>query len=207
MKWNITWNKIKDIRSEITVSEKELNEVKIKLDSFGIKNERKFIVIHIPSMGSAKVWSDMNFIDLINRILNDSELNSNLILTGTNSDMVQVKSITERIIPNTRVYAFFDLNLKQLAALLKLSALFIGNSTGPIHLAAAVGTFVVGLYSPVKEQSPVRWGPYTDKKKILIHISKKETLVHTKIVKKSHVYFLSNFNTSFSPSILFMKCK
>ena len=44
--------------------------------------------------------------------------------------------------------------------------MFISNSTGPIHIAAAVGTYVVGLYSPVKVESAVRWGPLTDNKKI-----------------------------------------
>ncbi len=159
--------KLNDIKPVIKVSEKEIDEVRTKLSSEGITGE-SFIVIHIPSLGSAKVWSDRNFIDLLNRILNDKELDFKVILTGTNSDIVQVKSITERVIPNNRIFAVFDLNLKQLAALLKLSRLFIGNSSGPIHLAAAVGTFVVGLYSPVKEQSQVRWGPYTDKKKVFV---------------------------------------
>jgi len=35
-------------------------------------------------------------------------------------------------------------------------------------IAAAVETFVIGLYSPVKVESPVRWGPLTDKKKIFV---------------------------------------
>ena len=58
--------------------------------------------------------------------------------------------------------------MKELAALLSKAKLFLGNSTGPIHIAAAVGTFVVGLYSPVKVESPLRWGPLTDKKKIFV---------------------------------------
>ncbi len=55
-----------------------------------------------------------------------------------------------------------------MAALISKAVLFIGNSTGPIHIAAAVDTYVVGLYSPVRVESPVRWGPLTDKKKIFV---------------------------------------
>jgi ADP-heptose:LPS heptosyltransferase len=35
----------------------------------------------------------------------------------------------------------------------------VANSTGPLHLAVAVGTQVVGLYPGVRIMSPVRWGP------------------------------------------------
>jgi len=69
---------------------------------------------------------------------------------------------------DSRIFGVFDLNLKELAAILNNATLFVGNSTGPMHIAAAVGTFVVGLYSPVKVESPVRWGPLTEKKKIFV---------------------------------------
>ena len=36
----------------------------------------------------------------------------------------------------------------------------VGPSTGPLHLAAAMGRPTVGLYSVVKSQSPVRWRPW-----------------------------------------------
>jgi ADP-heptose:LPS heptosyltransferase len=37
-----------------------------------------------------------------------------------------------------------------------------------LHIAAAVGTPVVGLYAPVHVMSPKRWGPLTDKKVIFV---------------------------------------
>jgi heptosyltransferase-3 len=43
-----------------------------------------------------------------------------------------------------------------LPALFKLARLFLGNDSGPMHMAAAVGTPVVGLFGL---QSPVHWGP------------------------------------------------
>jgi heptosyltransferase III len=57
-----------------------------------------------------------------------------------------------------------QLNLKEYAALAKLSSLFIANSTGTIHIAAAVGTPVIGLYPQMAPLSAARWGPYTEKK-------------------------------------------
>ena len=47
-------------------------------------------------------------------------------------------------------------DVRILAAVLKRSRLFIGNDTGAMHIAAAVGTPVVGLFGP---SNPREWGP------------------------------------------------
>lgn len=48
-------------------------------------------------------------------------------------------------------------NLRELAAILRTAAAVIGGDTGPLHLAAALGTPVIGLYGPTSEK---RNGPY-----------------------------------------------
>lgn len=50
-------------------------------------------------------------------------------------------------------------SLPQLGALLKRCALVISNDSGPMHIAAAVGTPVLGIYGPT---NPVLQGPYGD---------------------------------------------
>jgi heptosyltransferase I len=48
-------------------------------------------------------------------------------------------------------------NLRELAAVLRDAALVVGGDTGPLHLAAALGTPVVGLYGPTSVR---RNGPF-----------------------------------------------
>ena len=54
--------------------------------------------------------------------------------------------------------------LSQLTALMKRSHLLIGNDGGPIHIAAAVGCPVLGLFGPT---DPAVWGPRGSKVKVI----------------------------------------
>ena len=57
-------------------------------------------------------------------------------------------------------------DLPQLAALLRRCSLVIGNDTGPLHVAAAVGTPVLGLYGAT---DPEKVGPYGWVDRVLLH--------------------------------------
>ncbi len=165
-KLNIVYDK--ELEVKLQVKNEHVESALGKLKVFGFNENERFIVIHIPSLGSAKVWSNSNFKQLLEVILANVNNCYQVVLTGTTVDEEQVKRITGQLPPNNRIFEVFELSLKELAALLSVAKLFLGNSTGPIHIAAAVGTFVVGLYSPVKVESPLRWGPLTDKKKIFV---------------------------------------
>ncbi len=57
----------------------------------------------------------------------------------------------------TSVVSCVDFPLRQIAALLKIATLFIGNDSGPKHLAAAVGTRTLSIFGP---EDPYEWHPY-----------------------------------------------
>lgn len=52
-------------------------------------------------------------------------------------------------------------DLPALLARVRRARVVVTNSTGPLHLAAAVGTATVGIFAPGRSCSPVRWGPYS----------------------------------------------
>jgi heptosyltransferase-2 len=59
---------------------------------------------------------------------------------------------------------FTGVSITQLIAIIKSCDLFIGNSTGPMHIAAAVGVPVIAIFG---SQHPLdsyhEWGPWSDK--------------------------------------------
>jgi heptosyltransferase-3 len=86
-----------------------------------------------------------------------------VVVTGSKNEQPLIELV--RSLSGDRVIALPDqLSIREFAAFIKKSALFIANSTGPIHIAAAVGTPLIGFYPHITALSAQRWGPWTDKK-------------------------------------------
>lgn len=124
---------------------------------------KKFIVLHVGSGGSARDWSLEKFAELGDRI--QTEFDMKVILTGGVNEKNLVDSVVQKmkLLPVNYAGKF---SLKELGALFKHAAVFVSNSTGPLHIASAVGTPVVAFYPPIIQCSAMRWGPYMNKKRV-----------------------------------------
>jgi heptosyltransferase I len=65
-----------------------------------------------------------------------------------------------------------EMDLRELMALLRRAKFFVGADTGPLHLASALGTPVVGVYGPTE---PARNGPYCKKDVVVRNARPEET--------------------------------
>lgn len=138
------------------------------VDSFlqeqGIRKEDRFACMHPGASCVSKRWLKERFIVLANRLV--EEHGFKVILVASGEDDV---AIADEIAKNSR-YPVLNLagktSLSQLAALLKRSAIFISNDSGPVHIASSVGTPVVSIFGRNQAGlSPVRWGPVGAKDK------------------------------------------
>ncbi len=68
------------------------------------------------------------------------------------------RAMAERIATAGRAIAAPQTSLQELGELCRLAALVISSDTGPLHLAAAVGTPCVGLFGPVPASRNGPWG-------------------------------------------------
>jgi ADP-heptose:LPS heptosyltransferase len=101
-------------------------------------------VVLIPAAGrSDKAWPVERFRELARQIGQRA-----LVVWGP-GERARAEAIGAEIAPQT--------NLRELARILRDAALVIGGDTGPLHLAAALKTRVVGMYGPT---NPARNGPY-----------------------------------------------
>jgi lipopolysaccharide heptosyltransferase II len=127
-------------------------------------NGGEVVVLHPGSGGSARDWSAEKF-GLLARALRQKGFS--VIVTGGPGEETLVEGIVRAGGPGVRPLVN-RLSLMQLAAMVQKVGLFISNSTGPLHLAAAVGTPVIAFYPPILACSPERWGPYTDHKILFV---------------------------------------
>jgi heptosyltransferase-3 len=120
-------------------------------------------VLHPGSGGSARDWSAENFAALGERI--QTGMKMKVIVSGGVNEHELVRRVAAGMTTPPAECAG-TMSLTELAALFRRATVFVSNSTGPLHIAAAAGTPVVGFYPPIVQCSPVRWGPWTAKKKI-----------------------------------------
>jgi lipopolysaccharide heptosyltransferase II len=132
---------------------KEVNNARRIIAKAGVTEP--FVVVHPGSGGSAERWPMERFIELAG-LLKAQGLQ--VLLTGSLEEGRLIDDIISGAGADVPVIAG-DTDLRTLAAVLSLAATVVANSTGPLHLAVAVGTRVVGLYPGRRIMSPVRWGP------------------------------------------------
>ena len=109
------------------------------------------------SYGSAKCWLPERFAEVANRLMTESD--AEIILFGTANEL----AVSNAIIAGMKRKAI-DLTGKtaiaELPALLSRCQLFIGNDSGAMHVASAVGLPVVAIFGPT---DPFGTAPVTPK--------------------------------------------
>lgn len=105
------------------------------------------------STATSRRWPVPSFVWLGQALIEHQD--ANVLLVGSPDERTALNMIAERIGPETMVAAGRT-SLHELAALLSVCDVFVGNDSGPMHLAAAMGTRTIGLFGP---NTPVKWGP------------------------------------------------
>jgi heptosyltransferase III len=114
------------------------------------------VVVHVPSMWRYKQWPVAHFAEVIEALLAHGH---QVVLTGTRSevDQAHIAGVTHLGVARGLIDVSGQLNLNQVATLLKRAALYVGPDTSVTHLAASTGTPVVTMFGPT---NPMRWGPW-----------------------------------------------
>ncbi len=141
---------------EIWVSDKDKEYINKFLDEAGVLKKDFLVGIH-PGTGPSAVsrrWPPEKFGKLADWLV--KKYKAKVLFTG---DFLELKLINECIKSMTvkPIIAAGRTNLKQFAEITKRCKLFIVADTGPLHIAVAMKSKVIGLYGP---NTPSKWGPY-----------------------------------------------
>lgn len=144
----------------LEVNELVRDKINQMLSSWGIDTKEKLIALNTGGTWQTKRWTEDGFArlgDVLNRNY------GRVIFVGGPGDL----SIVERIVAMMEtkpVIATGKTDLQELAALLDRCDLVISNDSGPVHVAAAVGTPTITIFGPSDD---IKYRPLGEKHKIV----------------------------------------
>lgn len=141
---------------EIWISDEDKKYVDKFLREEGVTEEDFLVGIH-PGTGisaTSRRWAPEKFGKLADWLIKEKKVK--VIFTGTTSELELINE-SIKFMSSKPIIAAGKVSLKQFAELCSRCKLFICVDTGPLHIAAAMKTKVIGLYGP---NTPLKWGPY-----------------------------------------------
>jgi len=113
------------------------------------------LILHPKSKGSAREWGLDNFSKLIGLLPEDK---FRIFITGTKEEGALMKDFLYQ--HRNRVTDMTGkLSLSELLSFINSCDGLVAASTGPLHIAAALGKRAVGIYAPIRPIFPQRWAP------------------------------------------------
>jgi heptosyltransferase III len=149
----------------LAILESEISSAQALLAKQGVDLDKPYVIVHPFSHGSAPNWSLENYL-LLSRELASAGLT--VLITGSQHERQRLSNSFSAGTSGGIVNLAGETDLHQLKGLIKTAAVVVTSSTGPIHIATAVGTFAVGIYPPVAALSPIRWGPRGGANKLFV---------------------------------------
>ena len=147
---------------EIFLTETEKAKAEDFYKTNGLTNKDKIIMIHTGSKGSAPNWSEDKYFALIKNILSKYDSNFKLFLTAfemTSQFLKKIKKLhSDRIFDVSNELS----NLRDLIIAISKADIFIGSSTGPLHIADALMVKSIGLFCSRPMSCSVHWGVLND---------------------------------------------
>jgi ADP-heptose:LPS heptosyltransferase len=149
---------IHDNRIRICLNPGAIDSVKIKAPSIFAPDGRKIVLVHPGARIPLRQWGADRFALLCNRLAEDCRI---LLVAGPSE-----RNLLDEIVDKlnfTPEFCSTGLDVQELAVLCGQADMFIGNDSGPLHVASGL-TYTVALYGP---SGPDVVGPWTERKCVI----------------------------------------
>jgi 3-deoxy-D-manno-octulosonic-acid transferase/heptosyltransferase-1 len=141
------------VRYDLPIGADDARTAERLLVEGGVRLDQPFVAVNPVAKWPTKLWAAERFRELAERLL---ARGFQVVFTGSRVDRPVIDEMAEPLGSSvTRLEG--RTTLKVLAAVYRSATVVVSTDTGPMHLAAAVGTPVVALFGPT---APWRTGPY-----------------------------------------------
>ncbi len=128
-----------------------------------LDSNRTNLILHTKSKGSAREWGLDNFQELIEILPKDK---FKIFLSGTEEDGLKFRK--QLLGPENVVDISGKMTLAEFIRFISSADALIAASTGPLHIAAALGKVALGIYPPIRPMHPGRWMPLGSKADFIV---------------------------------------
>lgn len=151
------YDKVFELNTKIELSEENRNVANLYFSENNING--KVLVVNPFMGGSAKNITDEQYINILKKVKQETP-NLNIIITCHISDEERAEKL-RLALAQENIFVFANgASILNTAAIIERANVYFGGSTGPTHIAGALGKKIVAIYPNKKTQSPTRWGIY-----------------------------------------------
>lgn len=147
-----------DASNDISILENEKQELLQKLSRYGIGKTDRFIILHAGAHRPSHRWQIDRYAKVINFLV--EKYGIKIVCIGSDVEKQTVSSLKEIANKDSIIDMTGQTTIKQLIYLISLAGLYIGHSSGPLHIAYMVGTPTVSLWGASALKV---WGPAREK--------------------------------------------
>ncbi|MCK4838872.1 MAG: lipopolysaccharide heptosyltransferase I, partial [Desulfobulbaceae bacterium] len=142
-----------EITFDLPVTDKERAEIDAILAGHGINRQQPLVAINPQATWPTKLWLNERFSVVADQLL---QRGCSVVFTGSPVDRVEIDRIIGGM-SGKAVNLAGQTSLMSLAALYQEAKVVVSTDTGPMHIAAAVGTPLVAIFGAT---APWRTGPW-----------------------------------------------
>ena len=151
---------ITDAHPHIQLTENEHSQAHRLLTEEGVDSLKLIIGVHPGGNWEYKLWGAEKFAELADLLIGKYKANI-LLFAGPHERRLQ-SEVADMM--NFQPIIIDTDSLREVASLIASCNIYIGNDTGPMHIASAVGTRVIALFGSTNH---IRSGPYGEQHTVI----------------------------------------
>jgi O-antigen biosynthesis protein len=157
--------------------------------------------VHPAAGAELKQWPPSYFASLINLLIEDEDVNVAIVGGADEVDLGEEVMKDVRF-PDRVISLVGQFKLDELALFIESCALFVGNDSGPKHIAAALNVPTIGIQSGIVDAK--EWGPSGE---FAVAIRREVSCAPCYLTKREDCHRDVACLTGLSPGVVFATCQ
>jgi ADP-heptose:LPS heptosyltransferase/GT2 family glycosyltransferase len=162
---------------------------------------RAVVCVHPAAGAELKQWPPSYFASLINLLIEDEDVNVAIVGGADEVDLGEEVMKDVRF-PDRVISLVGQFKLDELALFIESCALFVGNDSGPKHIAAALNVPTIGIQSGIVDAK--EWGPSGE---FAVAIRREVSCAPCYLTKREDCHRDVACLTGLSPGVVFATCQ